>query len=315
MIRRIVGRLSSILISLFVVSVAIFLIMELLPGDPAAIMLGTSAQEDTLQALQHQMGLDRSLFVRYAEWVGGVVQGDFGLSATYHVPVSSLITDRLVVTTPLGILAIAMAAMTGIGFGAIAAANRGKRFDSLAQAISQIGLAIPNFWMGLLLIFVFALKLQWFPTGDFPSWSSGPFACLRALFLPALALACPLAAVLFRVSRAATLEVLRTDFIRLALAKGVARRRILWRHALPNAMQPILTVLGLQIAVLVAGTILIESVFNLPGMGQLVLNAMMQRDLAVIRDLALLLSGFVIVINGGIDLLQAAIDPRQRREQ
>jgi len=314
MIFRIIGRVSSILISLLVVSVAIFLILELLPGDPAAILLGTSAQEDTLQALRQQMGLDRPMIVRYAEWAGGILHGDFGLSTIYHVPVSSLIVDRLTVTAPLALMAILLAAITGVGCGAIAAADRGRNFDRVTRAVSQIGLAIPNFWLGLLFIFLFALKLQWFPAGDFPGWSSGVAACLKSLFLPALALACPLAAVLFRVSRAATLEVIRTDFVRMALAKGVPRPRILWRHALPNAMQPILTVLGLQIAVLVGGAILVESVFNLPGMGQLVLNAMMQRDFVVIRDLALLLSGFVIIVNGGIDLVQLAIDPRQRRE-
>ncbi len=312
MFRRVAGKILSVIISLFVVSLAIFLILDLLPGDPAAILLGTSAREDTLEALRHEMGLDMPLPVRYLDWLIAMLQGDFGTSLTYHVPVLSLVADRLWVTLPLTFLAIVFAAIIGIGSGSIAAFYRQGLFDRFARAMSHLGLAIPNFCLGLILILLVSVTLGWLPAGGFPGWSSGLMEGTRALVLPAIALSCSLGAVLFRVSRSVMIDMIRADFVRTAFAKGVSRPSIIWRHALPNALHPILTVLGLQISLLIAGAILIESLFALPGMGQLVLNAMVQRDFVVLRTMVLFLSGAVILINGGIDLLQMAIDPRLR---
>lgn len=312
MIRRFAGKLASIIASLAVVSVVIFLILDLLPGDPAAILLGTAAREDTLAALRAQLGLDQSMLVRYFEWMGGMVQGDFGTSLIYHIPVSTLVLERVSVTLPLAFFAILIAASCGIGGGAVAAFYRNSLFDRCARAISHFGLAVPNFCLGLMLVLLFASGSGILPPGGFPGWAAGFLPALAALVLPALALSASLGAVLFRVSRAVMVETIRADFVRTAFAKGVSRFRIIWRHALPNSLHPILTVLGLQISLLIAGAVLVESVFDLPGIGQLTLNAMTQRDLVVIRSLALLLAGAVIVVNGLIDLAQMLLDPRLR---
>lgn len=312
MIRRLAGKVVSVVASLAAVSVAIFLILDLLPGDPAAILLGTAAQEDTLAALRQQMGLDQPIVVRYLGWIGGVLHGDFGTSLIYHIPVSTLIAERLGVTVPLTALAVAMAVVSGISCGAAAAFYRNSWFDRLSRLVSHVGLAIPNFLLGLILILLVSKGFGWLPPGGFPGWSSGFMPATAALILPAFALASSLSAVLFRVSRSVMIEVIRTDFVRTAFAKGVSRFRIMWRHALPNSLHPVLTVLGLQISLLIAGAVLVESVFDLPGMGQLILNAMMQRDFVVIRALALLLAGAVIVVNGLVDVAQMALDPRLR---
>ncbi len=312
MFRRLAAKFASVVLSLATVSVVVFLALDLLPGDPAAIRLGMTVDEGTLAALRHEMGLDLPLMQQYFNWVSGILHGDFGSSLTYHVPVSTLLLDRLGVTLPLTLMAIALAALVGIGYGAVAAFYRNGLSDRLGRICAHTGLAIPNFCFGLMLVLVFSNWLSFLPSGGFPGWSAGFFPALKALILPALALSFSLAAVLFRISRAVMIETIRADFVRTAFAKGVSRFRIIWRHALPNSLHPVLTVLGLQISLLIAGTFLVESVFNLPGIGQLALNAMMQRDFTVIRALALLMAGAVIVINAVIDLTQALLDPRLR---
>ncbi|MEN3930163.1 ABC transporter permease [Microvirga sp. W0021] len=312
MLRLLAGKVVSVTISLLVVSVVIFLILDLLPGDPAAILLGTAAQEDTLAALRQQMGLDLPLITRYLNWVGDVLRGDMGTSLIYHIPVSTLVAERFGVTLPLTFLAVVIAGIIGIGSGAIAAFYRNGLFDRLSRIFAHAGLAIPGFCLGLVLILTVSRHFSSLQPGGFPGWSAGFMPALYALLLPALALAASLASVLFRVSRSVMIDVIRADFVRTAFAKGVSRFRIMWRHALPNSLHPILTVLGLQISLLVAGTVLIESVFDLPGIGQLIINAMMQRDFVVIRALALLLAGGVIIINALIELVQLALDPRLR---
>jgi peptide/nickel transport system permease protein len=311
-LRLLGSRLLSLAVTLAVVSAAIFLVLEVLPGDPAAIMLGTSAREDTLAALRSELGLDRPAWERYLGWIGGMLVGDLGRSITYGTPVADLVGDRLAVTLPLAALAIMLAVALALPLGIAAAARRDRAVDRFVLVFSQLGVAVPNFWLGLLFILLFSTKLGWLPAGGFPGWSAGAGTALRALILPAVALALPQAAVLARVTRSAALEVIGADFVRTALAKGLTEGRILRRHVIPNTLVPVATILGLQLSFLISGGILVENVFNVPGLGRLAYQALAQRDLVVIRNVVLLLSALVIVVNFAVDLAYGVLDPRLR---
>ena len=298
--------------TMVVASLVVFSVLEILPGDPAQLMLGMNATPDALAALREQMGLNQPLLFRYLDWVGGLLTLDLGRSYTYSVPVLDLVAERLVVSLPLAIIALFLSTVIAIPVGIFAAARRGRAGDAVSMGAAQLGVAIPNFWFALLLIYVFAVWLRLVPAGGFPGWGAGVWPALKALMLPAVALALPQAAILARVTRSALIEVLGEDYIRTARAKGMPRRRVLWRHALRNAMIPVLTILGLQFAFLLAGTIIIENVFYLPGLGRLVFQAITQRDLIVVESVVMLLVAAVIVVNFLVDLSYALVDPRLR---
>ncbi|MBB3455277.1 peptide/nickel transport system permease protein [Rhizobium sp. BK313] len=312
MIVLLTRRIMGLILTLIAVSLLVFAVMALLPGDPAAITLGTSATPETLAALRHDMGLDQSLIVRYGQWLGGALTGDLGKSYTYGVPVAGLIIERLAVTLPLAILAIVLSVLIAVPLGVAAAARRGGFFDIVATLFSQMGIAVPGFWVGLLLILLFATSLGWMPAGGFPGWSNGVWPALKALALPAIALALPQAGVLTRVTRSAVLDILHEDFARTAVAKGLSDRAVLWGHVVPNALVPVMTILGLQFTFLVAGAVLIENVFTLPGLGRLAYQALSQRDIIVLQDVVLFFAGLVIVVNFLVDLSYMVIDPRLR---
>ena len=312
MLRLLLGRLGSFILTLLAASVVVFILLDILPGDPAAILLGTSARPDTLAALHHQLGLDRPLILQYLAWIGGALTGDLGTSITYGVPVSGLIADRLALTLPLALLAILVSTSLALLLGVTAAANRDRAIDRAVQGFAQLGIAVPDFWIGLLLILLFSTSLNWFSAGGWSGWSAGAGKALAGLILPAIALALPQAGVLTRVTRAAVLDVLAEDFIRTARAKGLDRRTALWRHALPNALLPVVTILGLQVSFLVAGAVLVENVFSLPGLGRLAYLALSQRDLIVLRNVVMLLAAMVILANFIVDLLYLILDPRLR---
>lgn len=312
MISILLRRIASLIVTLLVVSLLIFTVMNLLPGDPAAIMLGTSATPETLAALRTQMGLDEPLIVRYLTWLAGVLQGDLGQSYTYGVPVAGLIVERLAVTLPLALMAVVMSVAIAVPLGVAAARRHNGLFDYLAGAFSYVSIAVPAFWVGLLLIIAFSTKLGWMPAGGFPGWNAGLWAGFAALLMPAIALALPQAGVLTRVARSAVLEVMGEDFVRTARAKGLSDRAAVWRHALPNALIPVVTMIGLQFTFLIAGAVLVENVFNLPGLGRLALQALSQRDIIVMQDVVLFFSALVIVMNFLVDLAYLVIDPRLR---
>jgi peptide/nickel transport system permease protein len=307
-------RCIGLLLTLLAASLVVFLVLEVLPGDPATLMLDTSARPDTLAALRHQMGLDRPAWVRYLTWIVGMLHGDFGTSYTYSVPVSELIGQRVMVSVPLAIMAILLSTSIAIPVGVAAAARRGRGTDAALMGVAQIGVALPNFWLGLLLILLFAVTLPWFPANGFPGWDAGTWPAIHALLLPTLALALPQAAILSRVTRSAVLETLGQDYVRTALAKGLTGLAALWRHAVPNALIPVVTIIGLQFSFLLAGTVIIENVFTLPGLGRLMFQAIAQRDLIVVQDLVLLLAGSVIVVNFLVDLAYLVLDPRITHE-
>ena len=267
MIRFVALRLLSLCLSLLVASVVIFAVIEIIPGDPAAFMLGLNASEDTVAALRDELGLTGSAVSRYADWVGGMFRGDFGTSYTYRVPVSDLISDRLLVSLPLALYALLISTAIAFPVGMIAASRRGTLVDLGIMGTTQLGIAVPNFWFAMLLVLVFSVSLRWFSAGGFPGWENGLLPCLKALTLPAVALALPQGSILARVMRSALLETLGQDYIRTARAKGLTRRRTVTDHALRNALIPVMTIIGLQFSFLLAGAIIIENVFFLPGLG------------------------------------------------
>ena len=308
----IVKRLISLAISLIVASVVIFAVVEIAPGDPASFMLGINAQPDTVAALRAELGLDQSKLDRYLSWVGGMLTGDFGTSYTYRTPVAQMIADRMWVSLPLALYALTLSTLIAFPAGIFAAARRGGPGDLAVTGATQLGVAIPNFWFAMMLVLIFAIQLRWFSAGGFPGWDKGFWGGMKALTLPAIALALPQAAILTRVMRSSLLDILGEDFMRTARAKGLSARQALWRHGLRNALIPVLTIIGLQFAFLMAGAIIIEQVFFLPGLGRLIFQAITQRDLIVVESVVMLLVFAVIMVNFLVDLAYAAVDPRLR---
>lgn len=300
--------------TLLVASAIVFAVLDVLPGNVADVMLGESATPEARQALVDKLGLDRPPLERYGHWLQAMTRGDLGISVSYDAPVTQLIGERLAVTAPLAVLAMLLTTLIALSLGIYAASRHNRLGDVGVMAASQFGIAIPNFWFAILLILVFSVKLQWFSAGGFPGWSAedggGFWPALKALILPAVALAVVQAAILARITRSAVLDVLREDFVRTARAKGLSQRAVLWKHVLRNAFVPILTVMGLQFANLLTGTVVIENVFSLPGLGLLIFQAIANRDLVVVRNVVMLLAAAVIVINFVVDVLYAVIDPR-----
>ncbi|MBP7241159.1 MAG: ABC transporter permease [Amaricoccus sp.] len=307
------NRLASLVASLVVASVVVFAAIEVVPGDPASYMLGMNATPEAVAALRAELGLDAGPLARYLGWVGGMLTGDFGVSYTYRTPVSGMVADRLQVSLPLALYALALSTAIAFPVGIWAAARRGTAVDAGVMGATQLGVAVPNFWFAMLLVLVFAVNLRWFSAGGFPGWNAGVWPALKALTLPAIALALPQASILARVMRSSLLDTLGEDFVRTARAKGLTRGQALRRHALRNALIPVLTIIGLQFSFLLAGAIIIENVFFLPGLGRLVFQAISARDLVVVESVVMLLVFAVIVVNFAVDLAYAAVDPRLRR--
>jgi len=308
-------RLLTFAATLFLAALVIFILLDLLPGDPARFVLGINASEASVAALRHQMGLDAPAHERFMGWIIGMVQGDFGTSVTQRADIGRLIAERMAVTMPLTMMAMILSIAIGLPLGILAAMRRGKATDTGLMILAQTGIAIPNFWFGMLLTLVFAVSLRWLPTGGFTPWHEDPIAAFRGLILPGLALALPQASILARVMRTALVDVTGQDFIRTARAKGLTRAEAIWRHGIRNAMLPVLTILGLQFAFLIAGTIIVENVFYLPGLGRLIFTAISERDLVLVRSATVVLVLAVTATMFITDLLYALVDPRLRRSE
>jgi peptide/nickel transport system permease protein len=312
--RLILRRVVAFLVTIFVVSLIVFTVVRVLPGDPALIIMGTEGSPEALAALRRAMGLDRPIPVQYVAWLGGALRGDLGRSVQYDVAVGDLVLSRLAVTVPLTVLAAAFMVLVAVPLGVYAATHEGRAGDFVAMLASQLGIAVPSFWAGLLLILLFAVRLGWVQAGGFDGWSAGLWQGLKSLLLPALALGAVQAAILTRTTRAAVLEVLRADYVRTARAKGVRERTITWKHVLRNAMLTIVTVVGLQLGALLAGSIVLENVFYLPGLGRLALGAISARDLPVVQGVVLFVAVTVVTLNFVVDVLYSVLDPRIRYE-
>jgi peptide/nickel transport system permease protein len=307
-------RLLSFVLTLLATSVVVFAVLELLPGNAALVILGETATPESIAAMEEKLGLNQPAAARYLHWMGGMLQGQTGLSISYDTSTAQLMAERMQVTLPLAVMAMGLTVALALALGIYAASQQNKAGDVGVMTLSQLGLALPNFWLAILLVLLFAVRLEWVSAGGFPGWSEddggGIFEGIKALLLPALALAAVQTAILTRVTRSAVLDTLREDFVRTARAKGLSRRQVLWGHVLRNAMISVLTVMGLQFGNLITSAIVIENVFVLPGIGRLIFQAIANRDLIVVRDVVMLLAAMVTLINFCIDVLYAWIDPR-----
>ncbi len=312
--RFIFRRVAALAATLFFVSVLVFVVIRVLPGDPALIIMGTEASPEAAARLREAMGLNRPLPVQYAEWIGGALRGDLGRSIQYDVPVGSLILSRLQVTVPLTLLAAGFMVLAAIPLGIFAATRHRRWGDYLTMILSQLGIAVPSFWAGLLLILLFSVRLGWVQAGGFDGWGQGAWPALRSLLLPAVALGLFQFAVLARTTRSAILEVLREEYVKTARAKGLGEPAVLVKHTFRNAMIPVVTVVGIQLGQLMAGSIILESVFYLPGLGRLVLGAINARDLPVVQGVVLFVASTIVLINVLVDVLYGFLDPRIRYE-
>ncbi len=310
--RYVVRRVAALAVTLFFVSLLVFVVVRVLPGDPALIILGLEASPETVARVRHALGLDQTIPVQYARWVGQALQGDLGRSIQYDLPVGTLILSRLAVTLPLTLMAAGFMILAAIPLGVFAATRHRRWGDYLTMTLSQLGVAVPGFWAGLLLILLFSVRLGWVQSGGFDGWGAGLWPGLRSLLLPAIALGLFQFAVLARTTRSALLEVLREEYVKTARAKGVAERAVLFRHALRNALIPIVTVAGIQLGQLLAGSIILESVFYLPGLGRLTLAAISARDLPVVQGVVLFVASMIVTVNAAVDILYGLLDPRIR---
>jgi peptide/nickel transport system permease protein len=312
--RYVARRVAALVATLLFVSGLVFVVVRVLPGDPAALIMGTEGSREATERLRESMGLNRPVAVQYVDWLVGALHGDLGRSIQYDVPVGQLILARLPVTLPLALLSAGFMVVVALPLGLYAATHHRRGGDYVAMIVSQLGISIPQFWSGLLLILFFSVTLGWVRSGGFDGWSAGVGAALRSLLLPAVALGFFQAAVLVRATRSAVLDVLGEDYVRTARAKGLPGRRVVLKHAFRNALIPIVTVAGLQLGQLVAGAIVLESVFALPGLGRLALGAIGARDLPVVQGVALFVASCIVVINFAVDLTYGFLDPRIRYE-
>ena len=305
-----VKRVLTLLATLMGASLVVFGVLEILPGNAAQILMGPDADPEAVRELATRLGLDQPAVTRYGHWIGGLLTGDMGTSHAYSSPVLELIQERLALTVPLALMAMVLTAALALSAGLYAAARHNRAGDVGIMALTQIGIAIPNFWFAILLILFFSVHLNWLPAGGFPGWEDGFWPALQSLILPAISLAVVQAAILARITRSAVLDVLREDFVRTARAKGLTQRAALLRHVLRNALIPVVTIMGLQFANLLAGTIVVENVFYLPGLGRLIFQSIANRDLVVVRNCVMLLAAMVVIVNFVVDVLYAVIDPR-----
>lgn len=312
MLAQLGHRLGGLLVVMAFVVTLTFVIVRIVPGDPAAAMLGNDATADQIAALRAQLGLDRSLAVQFGAFLADLARGDLGQSIFLNRPVLVAIAERAELTLALTVFAITLAALIGIPLGILAAAGSGRGGAQAVPTLAMVGASLPSFWIGLTLIKYLAVDLRWFPVSGYGPPDAGFFERLHYLVLPAVALAVPNSALILRFTRLSMLEILQDDYIRTARAKGLPFRTTLLRHALRNALTPIVTVLGLTIATLIGGAIVTETVFGLPGIGNLITSAVMRRDYPVIQGALLVISGVYVLLNLVVDLVYMLADPRIR---
>lgn len=312
--RYFLKKLITLLILLFLVSITVYSVLFVLPGDPAQIILGINATPETLANLRAELGLDKSFWAQYTDWMGNLLTGRGSWSINYDMPVYDLIISRLAVTGPLALLAMVFAVVISIPLGIYAARHQNRPGDVSVMFFTQLGLATPEFWLGILLILLFSVHWGVFSAGGFPGWSVDFWGSVKALLLPSFALGVIRASILTRLTRSSMLDVLGEDYVRTARAKGLKERTVIYVHALRNALIPVLTILGLQLGQLMAGAIIIENVFYLPGLGRLVFQAIGQRDLPVVREIVLFMAAAVVLVNFIVDLTYSSLDPRIRLE-
>ena len=305
-------RFLLFLLVIWGISLTVFLALQLAPGDPAQLLLGPLATPEALERLQRQLGLDQPVLVQYFRWLGAAVQGDFGTSISFKAPVSSLIGERLINSLVLAAPSFLVATVLGLGLGILSGLYRRGWVDATANTLMFVGLAIPVFWLGLVLILVFGLQLGWFPTSGMhaPGTERTVWEVARHLVLPTVALAIAPAAVIAQIARSALLEEIQRDYVRTGVAKGLSRTASVLRHALRTTWIPVVTALGLEINYVIGGAVLVENVFSWPGVGQLLVQAAINRDYPVVMGLSLILSSIFVLVNFAVEAVYVLLDPR-----
>lgn len=312
----IIRRLVMMLIVLIIVSLMVFIAMRLLPGDPIRMLVTQSEQQEftdaQIQALRHQFGLDRPLLVQYVSWIGGIFHGDLGTSILQRAPVAQEIVRRVPITLHLGLTAFIIGFLIGIPAGVICAVRRGKWIDTLVTTLANIGITVPAFWLGVMLIYLFGLYLRWLPVQGYVSPFDDFVLSWRGLVMPVICLALFPIASNCRQTRSSMLEVMRQDYIRTAWSKGLKERIIIMRHALKNGLIPIVTLAGMGLSMIIGGSVIVETVFNIPGMGRLAVTSVLNQDYPYVQGIILLVSAFILIINLLVDLAYGWLDPRIR---
>lgn len=308
MIRRFILLMTTILL----VSMITFGVFQILPGDPVRTMLGTEADATQIENLRSELGLDRPLYEQYTDWIKGLLTGELGHSIRFSMPVKDLLLDRLPVTMSLAVLTLTIVLMVSLPLGMFAARRQNKLSDVSLSTLTQIGMAVPSFWLGMMLILYVGMQFSFFKISGYIPWSQSVAGALSTLILPALTIAIPQIAVNFRYVRTAILEQMQLDYVRTIRSKGMSERNVMYKHVLKNAMIPILTVFGLIMAEVVAGTIIVEQVFSLPGVGQLLITAISNRDFPLVQGIVMYITVAVVVINFIVDILYSVLDPRIR---
>ncbi len=312
MLTYLARRIAGMFVVMFLVATVVFVIARVVPGDPAAVMMGAAATADDIAALRARLGLDQPLPLQYVMFLGDVLRGNLGDSIFLNRPVLQALGERAELTFFLTLMSVAIAVAIGVPIGIISAVKRGSATDQGVIGLAMLAASLPSFWVGLTLIQYLAVELRWFPVAGYGPPDASLGERLRHLVLPAIALGLPNSALILRFTRTAMLDVLHEDYVRTARAKGLGQRVVVLKHALRNAMIPILTVVGLTAAILIAGAIVTETVFGLPGVGNLIVSAVLRRDYPVIQGALLIVSGIYVLINLAVDLLYAVADPRVR---
>lgn len=312
MVTYIIRRVLISLLIVFLISIFAFSLMHVLPGDPARISLGEEASQEAVDELRAEWNLDKPLLTQYWLWVSGIFTKDFGESYAFNRPVYDIISERLPRTLAIGVPAIVIAAIFGVCFGILSAVKRGKWLDQVLTVISTLGLGTPSFWLGIFCIYVFALELKWFPVQGFTSPSKDFAKYVYMAILPVFCMSFQLQASVARQTRSNMLEVVNQDYIRTARANGLSETRIIFRHALKNALIPVVTIIGLQVRIAIGGSLIVENVFNIPGIGNMLTTGVINRDYVLVQTGVLIVSLFTVGCNLLVDILYGFIDPRIR---
>jgi peptide/nickel transport system permease protein len=297
---------------LLLLTLIAFLLLHVMPGDPVITILGSEATPEAITSLRHELGLDKPIYVQYFDWLWRVVQGDFGRSIRTHIPVSELIAERLPATLQIGLSAMILSLLIAVSIGILSGIRRNSKLDQVGRVFAILGIAVPNFFLGVVLILIFAVALRWLPPSGYVSLSQDFFRSLKLTILPAITLAAAMGAVTMRQLRSSLLEVLEQDFIRTARAKGLSERIVIGRHAMKNALIPVVTILAIQVAILFGGSVIVETIFAIPGVGRLAVNAILAQDFPIVQAVVLLIGVIVCLFNLIADLSYAFLDPRIR---
>ncbi len=314
MLKFIINRVLLMIPILLGVSVVTFIIVRSIPGDPVRVLIGMDqrASPEQIENIRRAYGLDQSLPVQYLRWMGHVLQGDLGSSLRTTRPLTTELALRLPVTAQLTVFAAVLGAIPALVLGVLAALKRNTRFDWMTTAFTMIGISVPNFLLATVLVLVFSFNLRWLPPVGYTPFTEDPIQNLRTMILPAISLAMPFMAIMMRFTRSSVLEVIGQEYVRVARAKGLPQRRVLLRHILPNAGIPILTVAGIQVAALLGGTVIVEQIFGLPGVGRYIYEAIANRDYPVVQSVVLVMAAIFVMVSLVVDILYAVLDPRLR---